>query len=290
MVKAIKKIFSSKEKRIKVEIKRMNSQELKELEKAKKILENPSLSIKLANYIGRPIEQLIEKIDSKQVTKITEKALQKSLTLAISSLDKERGSKVSNGKHKFMTSLSGGIGGFFGLSALAIELPISTTIMLRSIADIANSQGHNLNKIETKIACLEVFSLGSSKSKTDDGAESAYFTARGAISLEMKLATDAVVGMSEKAIQDAIAKGNLPIFVKIIETIASRFGITVSEKLVAQAVPVIGAVGGASINLMFMNHFQDMAEGHFIVKRLEKKYGLEMVKSEYNALKIKNNN
>jgi len=286
MVKSMKKIFSSKEKKIKLEIKRMSSQELKELEKAKKILENPSLAIKLANYIGRPIEQLIEKVDSKKVTKITEKALQKSLNLAISSLNKERGSKVSNGKHKLMTSLSGGVGGFFGLSALAIELPISTTIMLRSIADIANSQGHNLNEIETKMACLEVFSLGSNKSKADDGAESAYFAARGTIAVEMKLATDAVVGMSEKAIQDAIAKGNLPVFVKIIETIASRFGITVSEKLVAQSVPIIGAVGGASINLMFMNHFQDMAEGHFIVKRLEKKYGLEMIQREYNALYI----
>ena len=266
----------------------MNKEELKELKKAKKILENPSLAIKLANHIGRPIELMIEKVDSKKLTKVTEKALKKSLSVAISSLNK-KDKGVSNTKHKFMTAFSGSVGGAFGLPALAIELPISTTIMLRSIADIADSQGHDLNNIETQMACLEVFSLGSSKSTTDDGAESAYFSARGAVALEMKLAVDAVAGMSEKAIQDAIVKGNLPVFVKIIETIASRFGITVSEKMVAQSVPIIGAIGGASINLMFMNHFQDMAEGHFIVKRLEKKYGLEMVKSKYNSLEPEDN-
>ena len=280
MVKAMKKLFSSEEK--------MTKKELEELKRAKKILENPSLAIKLANHVGRPIELLIEKVDSKKLTKITEKALKKSLSIAISSLKKKEKRDVSNKKHKFMTALSGGIGGVFGLPTLAIELPISTTIMLRSIADIAHSQGHNLDEIETQMACLEVFSLGSSKSSSDDGAESAYFSARGAVALEIKLAIDAVAGMSEKAIQEALLKGNLPIFVKIIETIASRFGITVSEKLVAQSVPIIGSLGGATINLMFMNHFQDMAEGHFIVKRLEKKYGLEIIKREYNALELEN--
>ena len=285
----MKEIFSRKEEKIELEIKRISNEEIEELKKAKKILENPSLAIKLTNHIGRPIELLIEKIDSKKLTNITEKALQKSLTVAISSLKRKEERTVSNTKHKFMTGLSGGVGGFFGLPALAIELPLSTTIMLRSIADIAHSEGHNLDEIETQMACLEVFSLGSSKSKTDDGAESAYFSARGAVALEMKLATDAVVGMSEKAIQDAIAKGNLPVFVKLIESIASRFGIPVSEKLVAQSVPLIGAFGGVSINLMFMNHFQNMAEGHFIVKRLEKKHGLEIIKREYNALELKYN-
>jgi len=261
--------------------------EIGELEKAKKILENPSLAIKVANFIGRPVELVIENINSKMLQKATGKALEKSLKVAIFSLNKREKLKSSNNKHKVITAFSGGIGGAFGLSALAIELPISTTIMLRSIADIAQAEGHNLDEIETRMACLEVFSLGSNRSPIDDGAESAYFSARGAISYEMKLAIDAVANMSEKAIQEALIKGQLPLFVKVIESIASRFGITVSEKLVAQTIPLIGAVSGASINLMFMNHFQSMAEGHFIVKRLEKKYGQEMIENKYNHLKIR---
>ena len=47
--------------------------------------------------------------------------------------------------HKVLAGTSGGIGGAFGLAALPIELPVSTTIILRSIADIARSEGHDLS-------------------------------------------------------------------------------------------------------------------------------------------------
>ena len=286
MITKIKTIFSSKESEVKVEIveEYMSDEDIAELKRAKQILENPSFAMKLASSVGRPIELVIEKVDSKKLTEITQKALTKSLDMAISSLDTKDKIATSNTKHKIMTSISGAIGGAFGLPTLAIELPISTTIMLRSIADIAHAQGHNLDEIETRMACLEVFALGSSKSTSDDGAESAYFSARGVVSYEMKIAIDAVANMSEKAIQEALTRGQLPLLLKVIETIASRFGITVTEKFVAQSIPILGAIGGASINLMFMNHFQDMAEGHFIVKRLEKTYGLEMVERIYNEL------
>jgi hypothetical protein len=33
-----------------------------------------------------------------------------------------------------------------------------------------------------------------------------------------------------------------------------------------------------------MNHFQDVARGHFIVRRLERKYGVDIVKDEYQKL------
>jgi len=157
-------------------------------------------------------------------------------------------------------------------------------IMLRSIADIAQSQQHDLSDIETRLSCLEVFSLGSTTNRDDDAGESAYFAARGALGFEMKMAIDSVANMSNKAIQEALARGNMPMLIRLINTIASRFGITVSEKLVAQSVPVIGAAGGAAINLMFIDHFQDMAEGHFIVRRLEKKYGGDIVRELYERI------
>jgi len=252
--------------------------------KAKKILENPSFSMKIANQIGKPIELGLEKINSDKINALTQKALQKSLNIAISSLKKDNKLSVSKGKHKFFTALSGGLGGAFGLPALAIELPLSTTIMLRSIADIAESEGHDLEKIDVQLACLEVFALGSTKNSEDDGAESAYFTARGAMAFEMKVAIDSIANMSNKAIQESLAKGQLPLLIKVVNTIASRFGVTVSEKMIAQSIPIIGALGGASLNLMFMNHFQKIAEGHFIVKRLENKYGLEEIQRIYEDL------
>lgn len=265
---------------------RITAVEISELKRAKEILENPSFAMKVSSHVGKPIELGLEKVNLEKLNKVTEKALHKSLDIAISSLNKKSDFRASNKQHKGLAVLSGGVGGVFGLLALAVELPISTTIMLRSIADIAKSEGHDLDELETRLACLEVFSLGSSKSSSDDGAESAYFSARGAVAIEMKLAIDSVANMSNKAIQEALSKGQLPMLIKVINTIASRFGITVSEKLVAQSIPVLGAVGGASLNLMFMNHFQNMAEGHFIVKRLEKKYGEDEIFRLYEELNI----
>jgi hypothetical protein len=58
----------------------------------------------------------------------------------------------------------------------------------------------------------------------------------------------------------------------------------VSEKVAAEAVPIVGAAGGAVINLLFIDHFQNMARGHFIVRRLERAYGAELVRAEYDRL------
>ncbi len=262
----------------------LSEQEIKDLQKAKMILENPGFAMKIAGYLGKPIEFAIDKIDSETLNMATSKALSKALDVAIGSLKNEKPIASSNFKHKLMAGGSGAVGGFFGLAALAVELPVSTTIMLRSIADVARSQQHELSDIETRLACLEVFSLGSTKNSDDDASESAYFAARATLAFEMRAALQSVSHMSSKAIQDALSRGQMPMLIKLINTIASRFGIVVSEKLAAQSIPLIGAAGGAGINLMFIDHFQNMAEGHFIVKRLEKRYGSEKIEMLYNNL------
>jgi len=72
--------------------------------------------------------------------------------------------------------------------------------------------------------------------------------------------------------------------VRLISQIAGRFGIAIGEKEALQAIPVIGAIGGATINLVFIDHFQDVAKGHFAVRRLERTYGSEVVRAEYAAI------
>ncbi len=264
----------------------LSQEEWNDLRRAKAILENPGFAMKVAGYIGKPIEFAIDKIDSETLNRATSKALGKALDIAIGTLEEEKGMLPSNFRHKMMVGGSGAIGGFFGLAALAVELPVSTTIMLRSIADVAQSQQHDLSEMETRLACLEVFSLGSTKSREDDAGESAYFAARATLAFEMRAALESVAHMSTKAIQDALARGQMPVLIKFINTIAARFGIVVSEKLAAQAVPLLGAAGGAGINLLFIDHFQDMAEGHFIVKRLEKKHGSELIERCYHAIAL----
>jgi EcsC protein family len=62
--------------------------------------------------------------------------------------------------------------------------------------------------------------------------------------------------------------------------------VTVSEQVAAKAIPILGAAGGSLVNVLFMDHFQNMARGHFIVKRLEKKYGIEGVREAYDSIAV----
>src|SRR5205823_14903616 len=75
-----------------------------------------------------------------------------------------------------------------------------------------------------------------------------------------------------------------PILVRFLGQIASRFGVVVSQKVAAQAVPVVGALGGAAVNYAFIAHFQEVARGHFTVRRLERVYGKNLVRTEYERL------
>lgn len=45
-----------------------------------------------------------------------------------------------------------------------------------------------------------------------------------------------------------------------------------------------GAFGGAAITMLFIDHFQDIGRGHFIVRRLERLHGQEEVRQIYCEL------
>ena len=261
-----------------------SKEELDELRQAKLLLENPGLAAKLASYVGSPVEKGMKMLPKKWqagVHSATEKALMKALDVAVRSLANRPGTRTGKGAqnaaHRFAVATSGAVGGAFGLIALGVELPISTTIILRSIADIAASEGEDPRHIDTKLACLVVFALGSPTDARDNAAESGYFAARSA------LAT-AVTEASKHLAQKGLAKGGGPALVRLVSLIAARFGVVVSEKTAAQLVPVIGAAGGALINTLFIAHYQDMARGHFIVRRLEKIHGAEPVRLAYEKL------
>jgi len=253
--------------------------ETKELQIAKNLLENPGLAARITNLIGVPIEKgfkLLPDSWHNNIGEVTQTALLKASEAAIFTMKDIPGEEASNIWHKLGVAVSGGVGGFFGVAGIAVELPVSTTIILRSIADIARSEGESVSSIKTKMACLEVFALGG-KNESDDGAESGYFAVRYALAKSVTEATEFIArkGFSEEA---------TPILIKFIAKIAERFGIQVTEKAAAQAVPAIGAVGGAIINTLFIDHFQDMARGHFIVRKLERKYGQDHVKKSYDSL------
>ncbi|HNR23718.1 MAG TPA: EcsC family protein, partial [Steroidobacteraceae bacterium] len=65
---------------------------------------------------------------------------------------------------------------------------------------------------------------------------------------------------------------------------AARYKVQLTQKAAGMLVPGIGAAAGATINLMFMTHFQDVSRGHFTVRRLERHYGPQAVRDAWRAL------
>ena len=248
---------------------------------AKALLENPSLAARISNFLGTPIEKGIGYLPAKWkdlVQGATEKSLKKALGFAVHTMNTKSKPTSSNKTHKLLVMATGAGGGSFGLPALAVELPVTTTIMLRSIADIARSEGESVGQLETKLACLEVFALGGS-AKSDDSTETGYFFVRATLA---RTISEAAQYIAEKG----IATEGAPVLVRLIAALASRFGVIVSEKVAAQAIPLIGAAGGALINTIFIDHFQSMARGHFIIRRLERQYGKELVRREYDQVNV----
>jgi hypothetical protein len=229
----------------------LSTAEMRDLAKAKKLLESPGLAMRLANYVGSPIERgfaLLPKNWTNVVNKSAHAALLKALGVAITTLGRRHPRGSREFFHKILAGTSGGIGGAFGLAALPVELPISTTIMLRSIADVARSEGHDLSNIETKLACLEVFALGGNESGAE-ASQSAYWATRAAMSQTLNQAASYLA-------QKGVVRETAPAIARFVAQVASRFGVVVSEEVAAKALPVLGAAGGGIINVMFISHFQ----------------------------------
>lgn len=264
----------------------MNENDLKDLKAAVKLIENPSLGAKIADVVGTPIEKAIALLPSKATESIgiaAKKAIHGSLKLSLKTLghhDPKSGTEppeASDWWHIAATATTGAIGGAFGFLALTIELPISTTIMMRSIADIARSEGADMQDLQTQLECVQVLALGG-PSRSDDEAEIGYFVAREAMTKAM---SDAAAYIAKNGLQNDAA----PAIVRLIIQISERYSINVTEKTAAQLVPVLGAIGGAIINTVFIDHFQSMARGHFTVRRLENKYSPELVRQKYYDFK-----
>jgi|CXWL01.1.fsa_nt_gi hypothetical protein len=258
---------------------KLSYEDQESLRYAKALLENPGLAAKITGLIGMPIEKALQLLPGKWaqvVNEATRRSLETALQAALLTLDDKPKSNSWEFLHKLAVAATGAGGGAFGLLGLPVELPLSTTIMLRSIADIARSEGERLRTPDAKLACLEVFALGG-PSKIDDASESAYFLMRGALAKSVSEAAGYIA-------QRGLVEEGAPAIVRLIAQLATRFGVNVSEKVAAQAVPVIGAAGGVVINVLFIDHFQEMARGHFIVRRLERTYEPDLVRAEYERL------
>ena len=253
------------------------------LELAVELLESEAWYIKMASLIGTPIENGIRKLPQKiqdAVGGATNKALNTAAVLALHLFGEKNKQNSSDLLHKAAVMLTGAAGGTFGIYGALIEMPVTTTLMLRSIADIARSEGEDILSSSAALECVNVFAFGG-PSEDDDAAESSYFSVRlGLAEATRDLAKYLATKAGAKKSTEYAAR--LAIY---LTTISTRYGPMVAEKLTFEAAPIIGGLTGAVINLGFMSHFQDKARGHFLVRRLEREYGEELVHEKYNEIR-----
>ncbi len=269
------------------------------LECAKRVLERAPLAMKLAGAVGAPVERLMARLPEaahETIAEAARRALDKCLQAALASLairDEAGGPvpsasqaspKPRDGWHKLAVATTGAAGGAFGLLALPAELPVTTTLMFRSICDIARSEGEDLRSIETQLQCLSVFGLGggalSKREKASEDAEFGYFVARGALAQTISKASSDFASKS-------VASHGTSALLRLMNAIAARFSVQVSEQVAAKSIPAIGAVLGALVNTVFIDHFQQTAHGHFAIRRLERRYGTEIVQAAYRQATLR---
>jgi len=159
--------------------------------------------------------------------------------------------------NKLVAAATGGASGFVGVPGIAADLPLTTCLMMRSIAEIARSHGEDLGSTETRQACIEVFAFGGPEIEDED-IDIAYWTIRGSLS-----------------------HASLTL---LIRQVAARFGLMLSQKYLTQAVPLIGAAAGSTLNYVFMDYYQQMARVHFTLRELERRHEPDAVRACFDGL------
>lgn len=255
----------------------LSAADRKALVRAVECLERRGFAARLADYAGEPVNRVVRmfpRIANDRLNAIVRSSILKCLDWAIGSLG-EASAPPATWLSTAMAGVTGGVSGVFGLAALPIELPLTTTLMLRSIAEIARHQGEDLTEISGRLACVEVFALGGAS--TENNANVGYYATRTFLA---RLTGEASAYLMERGLASASA----PAVTGFVGEITTRYGVLVSDKVVAEAVPLVGALGGAAVNAIFMDHFQRIAEGHFTIRRLERRYGAATIQRLYAEL------
>ncbi len=217
------------------------------------------LLMRAVNMLGTSVEdgmRMLPKAVRTQIDQAAERALLRSYDLAA----RTRGGEgqlatwtarfAGDRAHKLLAAVSGAFGGVGGLPTSLAELPIATTVIFRAVQGVALAHGEDPTSEETRLECLRVFGSGGT-SPTDDGINSSFLGAR--------------LSLSGVAINRLVAR------------VAPRFGAVISQKIAAQAVPILGAAAGAGTNWAFIDYYVEMAHVHFGLRRLARAHGEEPV-------------
>lgn len=200
------------------------------------------IGVRALNLLGGKAESLLERLPAPVRDNLGD-ATQRALTLAMQAAQSTR-SAVPDQKpwvNTAVTTAMGAAGGFGGLPTALMELPATTTVLLRAIQGVAADHGFDPSAENVQFDCIRVFAAAGPLA-SDDGADLGF------VSLRLTLSGGAMH--------------------KLIATVAPKLATVLGQKLATQTVPVLGAVAGATTNYVYTSYYQQIAHVHFGLRRL----------------------
>lgn len=210
--------------------------------------------ISLVNAFGGSLERYLTAVPAPLRDRV-EGATTRALELAFGvAAQGDRVPGLRRGGSVAAVMATGAAGGAGGLPTALAELPVTITVMLHAIRQVAAEAGYDPDDPAIKAECLTVFAAGSPLSR-DDGVNTAFLSSRLALS-----------GPTMRA---------------LIARVAPRLAAALAPKLAAQSVPVLGAVAGAALNAAFLNYYREIARIRFALYRLSETHGAERVLARF---------
>ena len=215
---------------------------------ARRYLAAGGVAMELMTAIGGKAEGLIERLP-KGVRSRMDSITLAALNRAFDAASRSRGVLRERGDlfNRLLSTTSGAVGGLAGVGGAVLELPVTVTLLLRAIMDIAGEHGFDPDSDQARREALHVFASAGPLSD-DEGTDLGLLTAR--------------MTITGHSVQALIAK------------VAPRLSTSMAQKFAAQAVPVLGALAGAAINYNFTRYYQELARVHFGLLRLAEETGI----------------
>ena len=206
------------------------------------------IGLQVLNLVGTRAESLLERLPDR-IREALEGATERALGIAVdaAAASRHRVPDQASWVDRTVTTAMGAAGGFGGVPGALTELPVTTTLLLRSIQGVAKAHGFDPADPDVRADCLTVFAAAGPLEQ-DDGANMAFLAAR--------------MRLTGQGIQAVLAR------------VAPRLATVLGQKLAAQSVPVLGAAAGAATNYAYTSYYQEMAEVHFGLRALARDHAL----------------
>jgi len=134
----------------------------------------------------------------------------------------------------------GGVTGFFGLPGLAADIPIIISFALRTIHRVGLAYGFKLETEQERQFALGILSASGANSVEEKVAALTMLRA-----IEVTIAKQTWKKMAEQAAKETLSK---EAGILVLRNLAKQLGINLTKRKALQAIPVIGAGIGASVN------------------------------------------